>query len=168
MFWVIKRTISSRRFFWVPTTYALLEKYEIYLSLDMRFPTMWYVQPAKAQTSLHIRAVWSEPLLVASIICKAADWTEFGVSKLKRGLHRLVWVYTSKNVTMMEITCHSSYTLSLFEDKDCDIPPIACCRVDVAICNFSLTLPIFSLVPISCSFLKHTLIVIANFFSADG
>ena len=26
----------------------------------MRFPTMWYVQPAKAQTSLHIRAVWSE------------------------------------------------------------------------------------------------------------
>ena len=26
-------------------------------------PTMWYVPPAKAQTSLHIRAVWSEPLL---------------------------------------------------------------------------------------------------------
>ena len=23
----------------------------------MRFPTMWYVQPAKAQTSLHIHAV---------------------------------------------------------------------------------------------------------------
>ena len=27
------------------------------LSRDMRFPTMWYVLPAKAQTSLHIRAV---------------------------------------------------------------------------------------------------------------
>ena len=27
----------------------------------MRFPTMWYVRPAKAQTSLRIRAVWSEP-----------------------------------------------------------------------------------------------------------
>ena len=25
------------------------------LSRDMRFPTMWYVQPAKAQTSLLIR-----------------------------------------------------------------------------------------------------------------
>ena len=29
----------------------------------MRFPTMSYVRPAKAQTSLHIHAVWSEPLL---------------------------------------------------------------------------------------------------------
>ena len=27
----------------------------------MRFPTMWYVQPAKAQTSLRIRTVRSEP-----------------------------------------------------------------------------------------------------------
>ena len=34
------------------------------MSRDMRFPTMWYVRPAKAQTSLRIRAVWSEPLLV--------------------------------------------------------------------------------------------------------
>ena len=52
----------------------------------MRFPTMWYVRPAKAQTSLHIRAVWSEPLLVAWIFydCKATDWTPFGVYKLKR------------------------------------------------------------------------------------
>ena len=33
-----------------------------------RFPTMWYVRPAKAQTSLRIRAVWSELLLVAWII----------------------------------------------------------------------------------------------------
>ena len=31
----------------------------------MRFPTMWYVRPAKPQTSLRIRAVWSEPMLVA-------------------------------------------------------------------------------------------------------
>ena len=29
----------------------------LYLSHDMRFPTMWYVRPAKAQTSLYIRAV---------------------------------------------------------------------------------------------------------------
>ena len=28
-----------------------------YMSHDMRFPTMWYVQPAKAQTSLRIGAV---------------------------------------------------------------------------------------------------------------
>ena len=37
------------------------------LSRGMRFPTMWYVQTAKAQISLRIRAVWSEPLLVAWI-----------------------------------------------------------------------------------------------------
>ena len=35
------------------------------MSRSMRFPTMWYVQPAKAQISLRICAVWSEPLLVA-------------------------------------------------------------------------------------------------------
>ena len=28
-----------------------------YLSCGMRFPTMWYVRPAKSQISLHIRAV---------------------------------------------------------------------------------------------------------------
>ena len=26
VFWVLKRTVSSRRFFWVPTTYVLVEK----------------------------------------------------------------------------------------------------------------------------------------------
>ena len=34
-------------------------------SCDMRFPAMWYVQLAKVQISLRIRAVTSEPLLVA-------------------------------------------------------------------------------------------------------
>ena len=38
-----------------------------YLSQCMRFPTMCYVRPAKPQTSLRVRAVWSEPLLVAWI-----------------------------------------------------------------------------------------------------
>ena len=33
----------------------------------MGFPTMWYVWPAKPQISLHIRAVWLQPLLVAWI-----------------------------------------------------------------------------------------------------
>ena len=34
---------------------------------DIRFLTIWYVQPANAQTSLRISAIWSEPLLVAWI-----------------------------------------------------------------------------------------------------
>ena len=37
---------------------------QIYRSRNIRFLTMWY---AKAQISLHICAVWSEPLLVAWI-----------------------------------------------------------------------------------------------------
>ena len=69
----------------------------------MRFPTMWYVRTAKPQISLCIRAVWSEPLLV-DWICH--DWTSFGVSKLKKRLHRLIWVYTCQNVIMLEVTCH--------------------------------------------------------------
>ena len=28
----------------------------LYVSRDMRFPTMWYVRPARDQTSLHIHA----------------------------------------------------------------------------------------------------------------
>ena len=39
----------------------------LHMSRHMRFLTMWYVRPAKAQTSLRICAVWSEPLLVAWI-----------------------------------------------------------------------------------------------------
>ena len=39
----------------------------VYLSNNLKFPTMWYVLPAKAWTSLRIRAVWSEPLIVAWI-----------------------------------------------------------------------------------------------------
>ena len=40
---------------------------DLYMSRNMRFPTMWYVRPAKPQISLRIRVFWSEPLLVAWI-----------------------------------------------------------------------------------------------------
>ena len=46
----------------------------VHLSRDMRFSTKWYVRPTKAQTSLRIRACWSEPLLV--------DWYSMNI-KLK-------------------------------------------------------------------------------------
>ena len=81
------------------------------MSQCTRFPTMWYVRPAKPRTSLRIRAVWSEPLLVAWLFydCWATDWTPFGVSKLKRRLQRLVRVYTCEKVILLEISLHSSY-----------------------------------------------------------
>ena len=89
-----------------------LNKYLGQMSCNMIFPTMWYVRPAKAQTSLRISAVWSEPLLVAWIFyeCLATDRTSFEVPKLKRRLHRPVWVYTCQNATMLEISCHASNT----------------------------------------------------------
>ena len=86
------------------------------MSQCMRLPIMWYVQPAKPLISLRIRAVWSEPLLVAWVFydCKATDWTPFGVSKLKRMLHRLVWVYTCQNVTLLESPCTCSNVMIYF------------------------------------------------------
>ena len=85
-----------------------------YLSHIMRFPTMWYMRQANAQTSLRIRADWSEPLLVAWIFYDslAADRTSYyGVSKLNKGLHRLVWVYTCQNTTLLENTCRGSLVI---------------------------------------------------------
>ena len=76
------------------------------LSHDMRFPTMWYVPPAKPQISLRIRTVCSE--LEYSITVKLYYRTAFGVSKLKRRLHRLVSVYTCQNDTLLEITCRGT------------------------------------------------------------
>ena len=68
------------------------------------------VRRAKPQISLRILAFWSEPLLVAWIFyeCYATDWTSFGLSKLIRRLHRLVWVCTCQNATLLEITWHGS------------------------------------------------------------
>ena len=72
--------------------------------------TVVYVRPAKPQISLPIHTVWSEPLLVAWLFDEysASDRTSFGVSKLKRRLHRLVRVYTCQNTTLLEITHRGS------------------------------------------------------------
>ena len=76
----------------------------------MRFPTIWYVRLAKPQISLRIRAVWSDPLQVEWTFydCWDTDRTSFGVTKLKRRLHRFVLVYTCQNATLLEITCRGS------------------------------------------------------------
>ena len=70
---------------WV--TSMLTERLFVQSSRDMWFPTMWYGRPAKAQISLQLRAVWSEPLPVAWIFyySKANDRTAFGDSTLKGG-----------------------------------------------------------------------------------
>ena len=74
----------------------------------MRFPTIWYVRPGMAQTSLRIQQTdqslcWS---LKYSMTVKLL--TE---PKLKRRLHRLVWIYTCQNTTLLEIMCLGSIFL---------------------------------------------------------
>ena len=78
------------------------------MSRDMRFPTMWYVRGAEPQISLCIGAVWSEPMRVVWIFYQylATDQTAFWVSKPKRSLQRLVWVYRCQNATLLVNTCH--------------------------------------------------------------
>ena len=44
-----------------------------------------------------------------NILWVLSSWqTSYGISKLKRWLHRLVWVYTCQNSTLSEIACHGS------------------------------------------------------------
>ena len=104
----------------------------IQMSRDMRFPTMWFVRPAKAQISLRIRAVWSEPLLVACIFydCRTTDWTSIGASKPKGRLHRLAWVDTSQNATLLEISCRGSNVAHCL--RMCDTKGSTCLLWDIA------------------------------------
>ena len=90
------------------TVYSAIQQMSKYqMSRDMRFLTMWYVRPAKAHISLCIRTVWSELLLFAwiSYYCFVTGRTSFGVSKLKRRLHRLVSVHTCQIATLLETLC---------------------------------------------------------------
>ena len=79
-------------------------------AFDMRFPTMWYVGPAKPQISLRICTVWSEPLLVAWIFyeCWATDWTSNWVYNLKGGCTDRLRLHSSK--------CHIVSRLNLWYD----------------------------------------------------
>ena len=81
------------------------------MSPNMRFATMWNVQPTKSQIRLRRRVSWSEPLIIIWIFyeCRTSGQKSFGVSKPKRRQHRLVWVYACQNTTLLQITCHGSY-----------------------------------------------------------
>ena len=74
------------------------------------------LRPACPYADSYICAVWSEPLLVTWIFYEylATDRTSFGVSKLKRRLHMLIWVNTCQNATLLEITCHGSIMAAIF------------------------------------------------------
>ena len=99
----------------------------------MRFPTMWYVRPAKPQISLCICEVWSEPMLVPWIFYdySATERTSFVVSKLNSRLHSLVWVYT---------LCHGSYCVVLAQVLHLVVEFIP--RIQNALQKTGITMPI--------------------------
>ena len=90
---------------WTENCKTLVFGGNLNLSRGMRFPTMWYIRPAKPQISLRICAVWSDPLLVARIFydCCATDWGLFGFSKLN------TWVKvfrTNPEFRILRLTFH--------------------------------------------------------------
>ena len=75
----------------------------------MRFPTMWYMRPAKPQISLHIRAVRSEPCY----------WLEYSMSVKLLTEHHLEFLslkggYTgSPESTLVKIPdCRKSHVMA--------------------------------------------------------
>ena len=82
-------------------------KGQLYMSRDMRFPTMWYLRPA-------VLSYWLK---------------SFGVSKLKRRLHRLVWVYTCQKATLLEITCRGSFMVKQLSSYGSYIPNVVPKRI---------------------------------------
>ena len=83
-----------------PQRHSQLSRWQFFsnMSSDMIFPTMRFVRPAKAQTSLCICADWSEPLLVAWIFFeyKTSARIFFGVSKLKEAANARLSLHLSK------------------------------------------------------------------------
>ena len=62
---IVTKMKSSIALIWSTNNLLMVGNNCMHMGREMRFPTMWYVRPAKAQTSLRIRADLSEPLLVA-------------------------------------------------------------------------------------------------------
>ena len=87
------------------------------LSHDMRFPTLWYVRPAKAQTSLLICADWSEHLLVAEYSSTVQLLTEHNLERLSLtgGCTGLSESKLVKLPWLLEITCLNSYIFQAAE-----------------------------------------------------
>ena len=83
------------------------------LSRDMRFPTMWYVRPAKPQISLLICSA-SEPLLVAySMTVKLLTEQHLEFLSLKRGCTGCLRLHLSKcHIVGNQVMAHFIYPYS--------------------------------------------------------
>ena len=65
---------------------------------------MWFVRPARPAFAQSDRSLcWSLEYFMC-IKCQYTYWTSFWVSKLTRRQHRLVWVYTCQNATVLDMS----------------------------------------------------------------
>ena len=62
-------------------------------------------QPAR---TLSLIRAFASRLNILWVLRYLLNMIDFGVSKLRRRLHRLVWIYTCQDTTLLEITCRGS------------------------------------------------------------
>ena len=75
------------------------------------------VRPAKTEISLGIRPVWSESSLSAwrKLGSLATHWAHSEDSDQTGRMPRLIWVFAGRTVTLLVLSCRSSYLLSINE-----------------------------------------------------
>ena len=96
---------------------------------DMKFPTMWYVRPAKPHRSLRICAVWSEPLLVAWIFYEFMYWLNIILSFLSlkgscTGSSESIHVKMPHCLNLHVVTAQITYALSQNSDQTGQVPRV--------------------------------------------
>ena len=71
---------------------------KIYISCLVTKPTKWHVRPAKTQTSLGVRPVWSESSLSAwrKLQSLATHWAHSKDSDQTGQMPRLIWVFAGR------------------------------------------------------------------------
>ena len=87
-----------------------------YVSRDMTKPTKWHIPPAKTQSSLGIRPVWSESSLSAwrKLGSLATHWAHSEDSDQTGRMPRLIWVVPGRTVTSLVLSCRGSWVFSLY------------------------------------------------------
>ena len=75
--------------------------------------TKWQVRPAKTQTNLDIRPVWSESSLSAwrKLGPLATHWVHSEDSDQAGRMPRLIWVFAGRIVILLVLSCRGSFVV---------------------------------------------------------
>ena len=88
----------------------------------------WHVRPAKTQSSLGVRPVWSEPSLPAWKKPLATHWAHSENSDQTGRTPRLLWVFAGRTLTLYVLSWGGSYLISKVTGKYLTL--LADCRCD--------------------------------------